>query len=137
MKIKSLLVASALTLGTLAATPVLADKADKAIGDWSRPSEGWVVTFAMCGDKLCGKVKSGEGVDKKTGGPVVGVTMLFDLEKKGDDRWKGKMYDPKGGGTYDGYVTVLDDNTVKMAGCMAKILCRAETWPRAGTTPAD
>ena len=131
MKLKSIALAGSFALGVFGAAPALADMADKALGDWSRPSEGWVVQFYKCADKLCGKVISGEGVDKKTGGPVVGVNMLFDLVKKDDHRWKGKMYDPKGGGLYKGYVTVLDDNTVKMSGCMMGIMCRSETWPRA------
>jgi uncharacterized protein (DUF2147 family) len=112
----------------------LADEADKALGTWLRPKQGWHVQFAMCEDnaeKLCGTVISGEGTDKVTGGPVVGVKMLFDLEKnKKKTKWKGKMYDPKGGGTYAGSVKVLEDGRVKMAGCMAKIMCRSEKWER-------
>jgi uncharacterized protein (DUF2147 family) len=134
MKLKSLMLSGAFALSALSAGPAMADMADKALGNWLRSSEGWVVNFYMCEENLCGKVVSGEGVDKKTGGPVVGVNMLFDLVKDKEDRWKGKMYDPKGGGLYAGYVKVLDDNTVKMSGCMAKIMCRSETWERA---PAD
>ena len=40
------------------------------------------------------------------------------------------MYDPKGGGTYAGYVKVLDDGRVKMSGCMMKIMCRSEKWEK-------
>ncbi|NNC36425.1 MAG: DUF2147 domain-containing protein [Hyphomonadaceae bacterium] len=116
-----------------------ADDADNAIGTWLRPKQGWHVEFAMCvdnPDKLCGTVISGEGVDKKTQGSVVGVKMLFDLEKnKKKTKWKGKMYDPKGGGTYDGSVKVLDDGRVKMSGCMAKIMCRSEKWKRVEPEP--
>lgn len=131
MKLKSIMLAGVFALSALSAGTASADMADKALGDWNRSSEGWIVNFYMCGDKLCGKVKSGEGVDKKTGGSVVGVNMLFDLVKVDENRWKGKMYDPVGGGTYAGHVKVLDDNTVKMSGCMAKIMCRSETWSRA------
>ncbi|MDQ7018869.1 MAG: DUF2147 domain-containing protein [Robiginitomaculum sp.] len=134
MKLKSIMLAGVFALSALSAGSASADMADKALGNWLRTSEGWVVNFYMCGDKLCGKVVSGEGVDKNTGGPVVGVNMLFDLEKVDENRWKGKMYDPKGGGTYAGHVKVLDDNTVKMSGCMMGVMCRSETWSRA---PAD
>ena len=119
-----------------------ADEADAAIGTWLRPKQGWHVQFAMCEDnseKLCGTVISGDGVDKKTQGSVVGVKMLFDLEKnEKKTKWKGKMYDPKGGGTYAGSVKVLEDGRVKMAGCMAKIMCRSEKWERVvGEVPMD
>ncbi len=134
MNLKSTMLAGVFALSMFSASPVMADMADKALGDWVRSSENWIVNFYMCGDKLCGKVKSGEGVDKKSGGPVVGVDMLFDLEKVDENRWKGKMYDPKGGGLYAGHVKVLGDNTVKMSGCMAKIMCRSETWERASAS---
>lgn len=110
------------------------DMADKAVGTWLRAKEGWHVQFAMCGDKLCGEIVSGEGVDKKTGESVIGIQMLYDLEKVGDDRWRGKMYNPGDGGTYKGVVTVLSDNEVKMSGCMMKIMCRSEIWPRVTET---
>lgn len=119
-------------------SPVWAgDLADKAIGVWLREKKGWQVEFKMCGDKLCGEIISGEGVDKKTGEPVVGIQMLYDLKKAGPDKWKGKMYNPGDGGTYSGSVTMLDENHLKMAGCMAKILCRSEKWPRVGAAPAE
>ncbi|HHL42073.1 MAG TPA: DUF2147 domain-containing protein [Hellea balneolensis] len=132
---KILLGAAALTMtATTFAGSAFADEADKALGVWLRPKFGWHVEFALCEgstDTLCGTVISGEGVDKKTQGPVVGVKMLFDLKKnKKGTKWKGKMYDPKGGGTYSGSVKVLDDGRVKMAGCMAKIMCRSEKWVR-------
>ncbi len=131
MKLKSIMLAGVFALTTFAASAAYADMADKALGNWSRTSEGWVVNFYMCGDKLCGKVISGEGEDKKTGGSVVGVNMLFDLEKIDDHRWKGAMYNPTDGGDYAGHVTMIDENSLKMSGCMMKIMCRSEVWPRA------
>ncbi len=122
------------------AVPASADNADKALGTWLRAKQNWHVQFAMCDDdasKLCGTVISGEGVDKKTQGPVVGVRMLFDLVKTEDgSKWKGRMYDPKGGGMYKGSVKILKDGRVKMSGCMAPLLCKSEKWTRViETTP--
>jgi uncharacterized protein (DUF2147 family) len=106
------------------------DMADKAVGTWLRSSTGWHVEFSMCGDKLCGEVVAGDGVDKKTGESVIGIKMLYDLEKISDDKWKGKMYNPGDGGTYKGIVQVLSDDQVKMSGCMMGIMCRSEKWSR-------
>ena len=115
-------------------TAIAGDKADEVLGVWLRPKQGWHVEFAMCADaptKLCGTVISGEGTDKVTQGPVVGVKMLFDMDKnKKGSKWKGRMYDPKGGGTYSGSVKILKDGRVKMSGCMAKVMCRSEKWTR-------
>jgi len=133
---KTLLGAAALSMCaiTFAGSALAGDKADQVLGTWLRPKQGWHVEFAMCEnapDKLCGTVISGEGVDKKTQGPVVGVKMLFDLDKnKKGTKWQGRMYDPKGGGTYSGSVKILKDGRVKMSGCMAKVMCRSEKWKR-------
>ncbi len=132
---KTLLGVAALSMTAIGfAGSAMADEADKALGTWLRPKFGWHVEFGPCADdasKLCGVVISGEGVDKTTGGDVIGVKMLFNMEKdKKKKKWIGKMYDPKGGGTYYGKVKIIDDNKIKMSGCMAKIMCRSEKWTR-------
>lgn len=107
---------------------------DYALGVWERTNRGWLVEFKPCDDNaelLCGEVISGEGEDRGTGGPVVGVQMLYDLERVSDDRWRGRMYNPGDGGTYRGTVTVLSENEIRMSGCMMRVMCRSETWPRA------
>lgn len=140
-KFAAAMVAAPMLMGTLSVA-FAEDMADKAIGVWLREKEGWQIEFKPCGDKLCGEVISGEGVDKKTGGPVVGVQMLFDLEKKNDDTWVGKMYNPGDGNEYKGKVKVLEADRVKMSGCMlGGLVCRSEKWPRvevaAMEPPAD
>ncbi|MGV6801523.1 MAG: DUF2147 domain-containing protein [bacterium] len=134
---KMILVTAVLSMA-FTGTAFAGDMADKAIGTWLRPNKGWHVEFSMCGEKLCGEVVSGEGTDKKTGKSVVGVKMLYDLEKDSDKRWKGKMYNPGDGNVYKGFVTVLSDNEVKMSGCMMGFMCRSEKWTRVvEEAPAD
>ena len=132
---KTFLGAAALSMTAIGfAGSAFADEADKALGTWLRPKFGWHVAFGPCaGDeaKLCGVVISGEGVDKTTGGEVIGVKMLFNMEKNDKKtKWIGKMYDPKGGGTYYGKVKMINDNKIKMSGCMMKIMCKSEKWTR-------
>ncbi len=142
---KTNLIGAMLTLSFAAASfiaPAYADtKADKAYGIWDRTKNGWQVEFKACADNpelLCGEIISGEGTDKKTGESVVGIQMLYNLQRhrKKPNVWKGKMYNPGDGGTYAGSVTVLNDNKIKMAGCMMKVMCRSEKWPRAAPPPA-
>ncbi len=121
--------------GLLAAsvvTPAFAqDVTDQALGSWNRTNQGWVVEFAMCGDYLCGEIISGEGVDDNTGESVVGIQMLFDLEKHSDDQWRGRMYNPEDGNEYAGRVTILSENEIRMSGCVVGgLICRSEEWPR-------
>ena len=117
-----------------AGTAFAGDKADEAVGTWLRPKFGWHVEFAMCetdATKLCGTVISGEGVDKKTQETVVGVKILFNMDKTNDgSKWKGKMYNPADGKVYAGYVKILDDGCVKMSGCMMGFMCRSEKWTK-------
>lgn len=128
---------AALALAMAGSLAAWAAPADEVYGVWKRPSKGWLIEFKACesdANKLCGEVIAGEGKDKGTGGPVVGVQMLYDLERASDTKWKGKMYNPGDGNVYAGSVTMLKDGRIKMAGCMAGILCRSEKWPRAAGT---
>jgi len=129
-KLAAGLFAGSLALSMFAAAQA-GDLADKAIGVWLRPNKGWHIEFAKCGDNLCGEVVSGDGVDKKTGESVVGVKMLYDLTKDGEDSWVGKMYNPGDGHEYKGKVKVLSENEIKMSGCLlGGLICRSEKWPR-------
>ena len=138
MRISKLFFVTAISiLGTGIFSPIWAgDLADKAVGTWLRSSEGWHVEFSMCGDQLCGEVVSGEGNDKKTGKSVVGVKMLYDLERASANSWKGKMYNPGDGNVYKGIVKMLGEDELKMSGCMMGFLCRSEVWSRVEEMPA-
>jgi uncharacterized protein (DUF2147 family) len=122
-------------LGAAIVAPAFAqDVTDEAIGRWLRPNQGWIVEFHPCGDYLCGEIVEGEGTDAESGESVVGIQMLFDLEKHGDNEWRGRMYNPEDGHEYMGKVTILDENHVRMSGCMLfGTLCRSEEWPREGS----
>jgi len=45
--------------------------------------------------------------------------------------WKGgKIYNPEDGNTYQGTITLVDDNTLNLRGCVIFPLCKTQTWSR-------
>ena len=63
--------------------------------------------------------------------PLLGLKIIHDLRAAGDQRWKGRIYDPNSGKTYQCTVTLADDNTLKLRGYVAvSLLGRTEVWTR-------
>ncbi|MEE2525732.1 DUF2147 domain-containing protein [Hyphobacterium sp. HN65] len=126
------LIAGAGMATALTAAPAMAqDVTDQALGRWHRVNQDWIVEFAMCGEYLCGEIVEGEGVDENTGESVIGIQMLFNLERHDDDQWRGRMYNPEDGNEYQGRVTILGENEIRMSGCIiGGLICRSEEWPR-------
>ena len=129
----SMLAGSCLMAASLAAPASAEDVTDQALGQWDRTNQGWVVEFSTCGDFLCGEIVSGEGTDRNSGESVVGIQMLFDLERHNETEWRGRMYNPEDGNEYMGKVTILGPDEIRMSGCMVGgLICRSEEWPRTG-----
>ena len=58
-----------------------------------------------------------------------GVSMLEALKPQGDV-WKGHVYLPSSGSTYDVTVQSVDANTLSATGCAAPFLCQTSTLVR-------
>ena len=76
--------------------------------------------------KLCLKCK-GENKNK----PIEGLVILKDLILE-DDTWdSGTILDPKSGKIYDCYISLEDDNTLKVRGFLGfSLLGRTQIWKR-------
>ncbi len=124
-----------LLTGLVAAQP-LAARAAEIDGTW-RTEHGWLVRIAPCGAVRCGKVMGGTSMrDKYNPNPalrqrkVVGIRLMWGLRKQGGS-YKGKLYNPKDGKTYVGYVKPLSASAIKLSGCiLGGLLCRSQTWKR-------
>ncbi|MBB2701477.1 UNVERIFIED_ORG: uncharacterized protein (DUF2147 family) [Rhizobium esperanzae] len=46
-----------------------------------------------------------------------------------DGSYGGRITDPDANKTYDGCVTV-SGNALKLKGCVLKVVCESQTWPR-------
>jgi len=137
-------VLSAAGLALMAAAPALA--ADP-FGTWLTPDGKGKVRIVNCGGALCGTlVWLKEPIDPETnkpktddknadpnkkGRPLLGIGIVLDMKPSGTpDKWDGQVYNSRDGQTYSGSFTMLGANTAELKGCVAIVLCKAETWTR-------
>jgi len=116
------------------------------IGDWL-VKEGYAnIRIDNCGGKMWGIIaweKKPGGVDvenpdpaKKTR-PVLGMPILIGLAPKGPNKWSGGIYNSQNGKMYSASISVVDDNTLELEGCLfTDFLCQAQHWTRVKTPPA-
>ena len=86
-------------------------------GNW-RTESGANANIAKCGDAFCINLTSGEHAGKRIG-RVSGS----------GDSYKGEVTNPADGKTYSGSARI-SGNTMKLKGCVARVICRTQTWAR-------
>jgi uncharacterized protein (DUF2147 family) len=126
-------------LGALAGPAFAAD----VTGLWATPTNGGQVEIGRCGNSLCGKLvtsnhikadaalKDVKNKDKaQRGRTLKNLQMLYDFTG-GPTKWTGgKVYNPDDGGTYSGTIEMLNDNQLKLKGCIVSPLCKTQVWNR-------
>lgn len=95
--------------GALAAEPIE--------GSWKTAS-GETAQIAKCSGGFCVTLKTGQHAGKQIG----------KMAGKGDE-YSGEITDPANDKTYSGSGSVTG-NSLKMKGCVLKILCKTQTWTR-------
>jgi uncharacterized protein (DUF2147 family) len=95
--------------GALAAEPIE--------GNWKTQS-GATAEIGKCGSAYCVTLKSGKHAGKQIGR----------MSGTGDS-YSGEITDPETDKTYSGSGDVTG-NTLKMKGCVLKVLCKSQTWTR-------
>lgn len=90
---------------------------DPIIGNW-KTELGDTAAISSCGGGYCITLKSGKHAGKQIG--------TFHGK---DGSYSGKITDPDANKTYDGSLTV-SGNALKMKGCVLKVVCESQTWPR-------
>ena len=121
--------------------------AQNVIGKWhsidpDTGSKESVINVYLEGDKLYGKIieiLKEEDKDKKciecTGKdkdkPIEGLVIIRGLQKDGDEWTDGKILDPKNGKLYKCYVTLEEENKLKLRGYIGfSLMGRTEYWYR-------
>ena len=133
----------ALSLVTmLMASSASANEAPSSIlGSWMTDTRSAIVDIKFCEeDSPCGEItwvdpNGASVVDRHNPDeslrerPLVGVKMLWGFEAKGE-KWKGgRIYNPKDGKTYKSKMSLNDDGTLKVKGCVGPI-CKTQIWTR-------
>lgn len=139
--IRTALVAGLCLLG--ASPPALSQDAS-ILGRWRTPAEGGVVEIQRCGATLCGRLVDAAPLRRNPDQrdlrnrdaslrdrPLRGLPVLQNLTG-GPTAWRaGPLYDPNSGqSAASGSVTLVDQNSLAVRGCIARLLCRTQTWRR-------
>lgn len=122
---------------------ISAGAVDDVSGVWLTPSKKGHVKVADCGDGTpCGTLiwidseqASEVPLDKNnkdeslTSRPLVGIKMLYGFKRKKDSWKKGRIYNPEDGKTYGASIERLDDDMLKVKGCVGPF-CQTQIWTR-------
>jgi len=138
MKTKIMLAAAA--LATALASPALAGD---PTGLWQTPTNGGQVRIARCGQALCGTLVTSDHIRRDANArdannrdaslrnrTLRNLPMLTGFTG-GPTEWRnGSVYNPADGGTYRGTITMTNDNSLRLRGCIVAPLCKTQTWTR-------
>lgn len=134
------MLSAALAAACLLTTPAFA--ADPT-GLWQTPTRGGQVEISKCGNGLCGRLVSSEGLKADPalkdvnnanaalrGRALKGLTILTGFSG-GPQEWTGgSIYNAEDGKTYSGTLTMDGDNSLKLRGCVVVPLCKTQVWTR-------
>jgi uncharacterized protein (DUF2147 family) len=135
--------AASLVLALTVTAPAVAQEAS-ILGRWRTPSEGGVVEIQRCGQALCGRLVDAAPLrrnpdqrdvrnrdETQRDRPLRGLLVLRNFSG-GPSEWRGgPLYDPNSGQTADrGTLTLVDADRLAVRGCIARVLCRTQTWRR-------
>lgn len=111
--IRILILAASMTMATAAA----GFAAEPIVGNWKTAS-GETAAIASCGSSYCITLKTGKHAGKRIGS----------MSGSGND-YSGEITDPANDKTYSGNASI-SGASLKMQGCVLKVLCKSQTWTR-------
>lgn len=134
----SVLTALAVAAAALASPALASDPT----GLWQTPTNGGQVRIERCGQALCGvlvtsshiradpNVRDARNKDESLRTrPLRGLRMLSGFTG-GPTEWRGgSVYNPEDGGTYRGTITLTNDNTLRLRGCIVAPCARPRPGP--------
>lgn len=112
------------------------------------------VRIENCNGKMWGVVaweQTPGGIDKNNPDPAqrtrptLGLPVLKAMIPAKPNRWDGEIYNTEDGRTYTSSISLVDDDTLRVQGCVLGFLCGGQNWtrvknaapaPQAAATPA-
>ncbi len=136
--------------------------APKVVGTWFTKSQSQV-TIEPCEQGYCGVLtdvvipqflvdKYGDNVAAMQGNyidalnkdpalrgrPVLGLQILVLNSDTEQNRLEGTIYNPEDGETYNGFMELIDDNNIRLSGCILfNLICLGEDWVRVTPSTAS
>lgn len=116
-------------------------------GLWMPEDEASKVEIFSCDDAMCGRVAwMREGLDENgkeltdiynpdpalRTAPVLGLVIMTGIRPTDEDQvWKGRVYNPQDGRSYDFWLTVKSQSQITIQGCgLYNLICQTHTWNR-------
>jgi hypothetical protein len=97
--------------------------APSPLGVWQTEKKEGLVRIEACGANLCGY-----SVNAKTN--QNGEKVLINMTAA-NDKWTGRIHDPKSGGNYDSTIALKGPDTLRVQGCaFGGMFCGGQTWTR-------
>jgi|JI71714B2RNA_FD_contig_41_1986963_length_597_multi_8_in_0_out_0_1 uncharacterized protein (DUF2147 family) len=138
-------------LCTINVDAIAQSPSDALVGVWL-PSNGKArIQIYKKGEKLYGrivwlrepndpttnkpKVDKNNPIESMRTAPLLGYSMLREMESIGDNKWEnGTIYDPENGSTYSCKMELTDSNTLDVRGFIGvAVFGRTDTWKRLQT----
>jgi len=131
------------SIGTMIAlaaltTAGMAAPATEPTGEWA--VEGGVahVRIENCGGQFWGIVswEKSPGTDSnnpdpnKRTRPTLGMPILLGMAPAQQNRWDGEIYNSNDGKTYSAHISLANQDTLKVEGCVLGFLCGGQNWSR-------
>lgn len=111
----------------------------------AEPTGEWLVEGGIahikidtCGDRLWGIVawEMKANVDRnnpdpsKRARPTLGIPILLGMAQAEPNRWDGDIYNTQDGRTYTAHISLANEDTLRVEGCVLGFLCGGQSWTR-------
>lgn len=116
--------ASSLALAAIAGLTMPAIAADLS-GEWLRENGATRVSFAPCGDLVCGTIVWQGNPDSPA---KVGSVLFVDMKPAGENQWSGQAIGPEDGKPYPSKITLSGDTLNTEACVMGGLVCKSTSW---------
>ncbi len=109
---------------------------DTIIGTWQTDDQKARITISRQDSLYYGRLSNASvniGQTAKVNLPTgfLGINILRDFKFSGDNRWDGTIYDPKSKKTYQCYLKMNDDGTLKVRGYKGiSLFGKSQVWTR-------
>jgi uncharacterized protein (DUF2147 family) len=139
------LLASTAIFAVLSGTAFAAEPS--VVGDWLVKDGYGHVRIDNCDGKMWGIVswEKTPGIDNenpdpaKKGRPLLGTPVLMGLApvKNEPGKWTGEIYNSQNGKLYGATISLSNENTLDLEGCLVWPLCQTQQWTRVKAPPPN
>jgi uncharacterized protein (DUF2147 family) len=119
------------------------------LGLWNTPVDRSQVRVEPCGDDICGYVISSTRLtvepnqkdvrnrDPSLRNRLIRNLKIMQIHPAAEGQFRGWVYDPKAGHTYQVVVRMRPGDHLELTGCLVGPLCGSQSWDRAsgGSAP--